>query len=324
MARISLVATGVAVVMASGLFIWSLTQDKGSTAAVTTVAPELAFDETPDPETAAGLPMLGASGCTSPFLASTSRLSNDVLTLMNSEARAYVTPPNGRWTWSDAKGRVYSFQQGLTRLTPAGQVVAFKAAVLLLANPERSTLSITTRKILRQMMPNCNWDADLQPGFGLSSLSKDEYNLFVSVWYLVQAAARQVRYQVGGPTPWKHLMIPWGGGPGLLIGRGFLGLADVAAPGGLALEPGRRVELIGGEYSQAEWPRPPFFHAEPLYARVVEMSAGRPTVEILATFGDKNVSPKFAHRHGFRAGRRLKLPGTGTTAVRKVFAPGVE
>ena len=277
-------------------------------------------------------PMLGAgSSCTAAFLALPRMdrpLSNDVLALMNSGARSYVTPPNGKFIWSDAQGNVYMFRQGLTWLTPAGQVEAFKAARHLLQN-DRSTIGVMTRRILRMMLPGCDWDRDLWSSFGRTPLSKDEYNLFVSVWYLVQAAARHVGFTVGGSAPWKHLMLPWDaelnafGGPGLVIGRGFMGLQDWT-PGAVTLEPGRRVELVVGEYKQPEWPRPPFFHSEPVIARVLSTSAGQPLVEVVSTFGGKDVRPKFANWHGIEAGRRLRLPGPGsaTTAISKILPKG--
>ncbi len=279
------------------------------------------------------MPMLG-TGCAGAYLALPRMdrpLGADVLALMNSAARAYVTPPSGKFIWSDSQGNVFMFRQGLTWLTPAGQVEAFKAALHLLTNPDyRSTVGVMTRRVLRLMMPGCDWDRDLWPAFGRVALSKDEYNLFVSVWYLVQAAARHVGLTVGGSSPWKHLMIPWSdelnafGGPGLVIGRGFMGLQDFAA--GLALEPGRRVQLVVGEYKPSEWPRPPFFHSEPVHARVLSTSGGRPLVELVGTFGGQNVRPKFANRHGFDAGRRLRLPGPGsaTTAIYKILPNGAE
>lgn len=281
--------------------------------------PLLQLDETPDP------PLLGFGDCTGLFLAKSSgALSSNVLALMNPAAKAFVTPPNGKRIGVDAYGNVYVFQPGTTRLTPEGQVKVFKSALALLSSPDRSTLSITTRKILKSMMPECNWDVDLWATPGRDSMSKSQYNLWVSAWYLVEAASRQVGYKAGGDYPSKSLMIPYGGGPGLIIGRGFLGLPDVATPGTLALEPGRRIELIGGEHKASEMPRPPFFHAEPLFARVIDSDGGRPTVEILGDFQGRDVSPRFAHRHGFYVGRRLRLPGTGTTAVRKIYPAGVE
>ncbi len=278
-------------------------------------------------------PMLGSgSSCTSAYLALPRMdrpLGAAVLALMNSAARSYVTPPDGKFIWSDPNGNVFMFRQGLTWLTPAGQVEAFKAARYLLQNPDqRSTIGVMSRRILQLMMPGCDWDRDLWPAFGKVPLSKDEYNLFVSVWYLIQAAARHVGLTVGGSSPWKHLMIPWSdelnafGGPGLVIGRGFMGLQDWTP--GLALEAGRRLQLVVGEYKQPEWPRPPFFHSEPVYARVLSTSAGQPLVELVGTFDGKDVRPKFTNRHGFAAGRRLRLPGPGsaTTAIYKIMPKG--
>jgi hypothetical protein len=251
-------------------------------------------------------------------------LSSSVLALMNPAAKAFVTPPNGKRIWADAAGQVHVFQPATTRLTPQGQVLAFKMAVAQLSSANRSTNSITTRTVLKQMMPECDWDSDMWPAFGRRSFTKNEHNLWTSVWYLVQAAAKQVGYKVGGATPWSNLMVPMpAGGRGLVIGRGFLELQDVANPGTLNLEAGRRVELLVGDYKPGDWPRPPFFHAEPLYARVIDSTGGRPLVEILATFQGQDVSPKFSHRHGFTMGRWLRLPGSGTTAIRKILPPGV-
>jgi hypothetical protein len=256
----------------------------------------------------------------------------DVLAWMNSAARAYVTPPGGKFIWTTPQGVVTQFKPGMTSLTPAGQVEAFKAARhLLLSQDYRSTIAVMTRRVLRLMMPECDWDRrDLWPAFGKTPLSADEYNLFVSVWYLVQAAARYVGITaVGGKEPWRHLMLPWDaeindyGGPGLVIGRGYMGLQDWAP--GFAIEPGRRVELVVGEYAKPEWPRPPFFHSEPVVARVISQAPGQgPYVEIVSSFAGQDVSPRFSNRHGFEAGRRLRLPGPGwaTTAIYRVRSKG--
>jgi hypothetical protein len=314
-----LVAGLVAVTSTAVVVYGILTQDQSPKKTSTPPDPELYFDDSPSP------PLLGSSLCYGSYPApSNGPLSPEVLALMNSAARAYVTPPNGKRISHDVKGNVYVFQPGTTRLTPQGQVAAFRGALALLAKPYRSTNSITTRKVLKQMMPECNWDADLWPAFGRDSFSQLEYNLWTSVWYLVQAAAHQIGYKVGGTNPSRNLMVPKpSGGPGLVIGRGFLELPDVGTPGKMSLEPGRRVELLVGDYKKGQWPRPPFFHAEPVIARVIDSAGGRPTVEVLSTFRSNDVAPKFAHRHGFGVGRRLKLPGSGTTAIRKIFPSGV-
>ncbi len=331
--------TAELVVLGAGLAIMAalaLTSDSGSSSAPLLPGPALLPPDDPGP---AGPeddhPMLGAGpSCTAPWLALPRMdrpLAADVLALMNSSARSYVTPTNGKFIWSDSQGNVFMFRQGLTWLTPAGQVEAFKAARHLLSSPDyRSTVGVMTRRVLRSMMPGCDWDRDLWPAFGKVPLTKDEYNLLVSVWYLVQAAARHVGVTVGGPEPWKHLMLPWNaetnayGGPGLVIGRGFMGLQDWTP--GFPIEPGRRVELVVGEYKTPDWPRPPFFHSEPVIARVISQSPGQgPYVEIVGTFDGRDVSPHFANRHGFDVGRRLRLPGPGsaTTAIYKVMPAGV-
>ncbi len=336
-----LLIVGAGLAILAGL---ALASSGGTGSDVDPHGPSLLPPDDGDPEPEGDHPMLGAgSSCTAPWLAlprMARRLGSynlhgspgdpDVLALMNSAARAYVTPPNGKFIWSDSQGKVYEFKPGMTWLTPAGQVEAFKAARFLLSNPDhRSTIGMVTRQVLRMMMPGCDWNRDLWPAFGRVPLSKDEYNLFVSVWYLVQAAARHVGLTVGGSEPWKHLMKPWSdelnafGGPGLVIGRGFMGLQDWTA-GKLPLEPDQRVELVVGEYKQPEWPRPPFFHSEPVFARVISMSAGRPLVEIVGTFDGKDVRPKFVNWHRFDVGRRLRLPGPGsaTTAIYKVLPKG--
>lgn len=303
---------------ATALFIYHFARSKPSAEAAE-AQPEI--DETPDP------PMLGAvPGCYSHYYGSSSSgLSQSVLSLMNPAARSYVTPPNGRRIWSDSKGQVHVFQPGTTRLTPQGQVQAFKAAVAIMGSPERSTPGDVTRRVLRLILPECDWDADFYSTFGHKAMSKQERNLWVSVWYLVQAAARQVGYKVGGDKPWRHLMIPVGDRRGLVIGRGYLGMPDIGVPGKMFLEPGRRVELLVGDYrGKSEWPRPPFFHSDRVVARVIESKDGRPLVQIVGTFQGEDVSPRYDHKHGFRVGRVLRLPGTGTTAIRKVYPSGVE
>jgi hypothetical protein len=284
---------------------------------------ELAIEEV-DEFDQGGQPLLGASGDCVQALYKQDRVSDQVRALMNPAARAVVTPPNGRYTWSDNYGIIHSFEPGYTVLKPEDQIKVFKMAVAMLSSTSRSTQSITTRNILKSILPECNWDVPLFKSFGHEPLPKRQYNMWTSVWYLVKAASKQVGQTIGGQNPSKSLMIPVGNDSGLIIGRGFLGLPDIAVPGTLNLASGQRVELIGGDYRKSELSVPPFFHAEPLFARVISSYEGRPTVEIIGEFQGKDVSPKFAHRHGFDVGRVLRLPGTGTTAVRRVFPLGVE
>ncbi len=277
----------------------------------------LPFDDTPEP------PMLGAAPCYKGLVATKSKLGQGVLSLMNPAARTYVTPPYGSHDYIDEKGQLHTHEPQWSTLSKDGQVLAFKEALVQLGIQNRSTLSIATRNVLKALMPECNWDADLWPSFGRPSFSKVDYNLWVSVWYMVNAAARQVNYKFGGSYPAKSIMIPYGGGPGRIIGLGFLNLPDIGVPGNVNLEYGRRVELIGGDYKAGQMPIPPFFHAEPIFARVIDSKDGRPTVEILATFRGKDVTPKFSHIHGFEVGRRLRMPGSGTTGLRRIFPEGM-
>src|SRR5690606_23559087 len=153
-------------------------------------------------------------------------------------AKSVVTPPGGRYSWADSKGNVHVFWPGITYLSALGQKTVFNAALSMIAGPDRSTLSIMTRAILKKIMPNCNWDVDLWPTTGHESMSKDQYNLWTSVWYLVNAAAKQKRYKVGGKSPLKNLLAPAMGGTGLLVGRRFLDMPEVSEIGNVNLAPG--------------------------------------------------------------------------------------
>jgi hypothetical protein len=288
----------------------------------------LPFDDTPEPSN--GMPALGAgAACYAGIISKTpggGGLDPSVLKLMSPAARAVVTPPAtapyyGKRVWSAPNGSgPYIYAPATTSLTPAAQVAAFKAAIQSLSSNQRTTQSATARIILHQLAPECDWDLDLRPTFGHPGFGKWQYNLFVSVWYLVAAASAQIGITI---RP-NSLMKPIDNPNGLIIGRGYLGLSDIGIPGKVFIPAGRRIELLAGEYLPSEWPRPRFFHAEPLIARVINSDDGRPTVEVLGTFQDRDVSPRYSHKHGIQVGRRLRLPGTGTTGIRMIYPEGFE
>lgn len=290
--------------------------------------PMLEFDEEPDPSMADGMPMLGSGKyCFSPIWDGVSGgpLGPAVLALMNPAARAVVTPPAtapyyGKRRWQDSEGRFHSFAPADSWLSDSAQVLVYKAALSSLSSESRTSQSATARAVLSQLAPECDWYLDLRPTFGHYGFDKDQYNFFVSTWYLVAAASAHLGLTV---RP-NSLMKPVGDPRGLVIGRGYLGLWDVGTPGKVFLPAGRRIEILVGEYTPNELPRPPFFHAEPLVARVIDSGGGRPLVEILATFQGRDVTPRYSHKHGFYVGRRLRLPGTGTTAIRSILPAGAE
>lgn len=286
---------------------------------------DLEYDESPaESDGSPGPPLLGASDCFGTMYGGRGRLNEGTLSLMSKSARSTVTPPKGRYSWVDKKGNVHVFTPGITYLSPLGQKSAYKLALSEIDGPSRSTLSIMTRNILKKLMPKCNWDVDLWKSGLHEHMSKEQYNLWTSVWYLVKAAAKQQKYRVGGKTPAKSLLGPAGGGPGLIVGRGFLDMPEVAQIGKVGLDPGRRIEIIVGDYTRSELPIPPLFHAESLIAYVVDSEGGAPLVEIVDRFQGEDVSPNFAHRHDFYTGRRIRLYASGTTGIRRIFPSGID
>jgi len=291
--------------------------------------PDLEFDEAPDFD-GESMPMLGnpyADECLKAVYGGNHRVDQSVLSLMNSRAKAVVTPSDGRWTWVDEHGVVRRFSQGITYLKPIYQVAAFKSAVNDFS-VNRQIISLTTRDILKRLMPNCEWDIDIKhtPGVHYQYMNKEQYNLWLSVLHLATAASRQsykVPYRIGGSSPRGNLLIPDIHRPGLIVGRGYLNMPDLAKPGSFTLEPGRRVELIAADYRRVELPYPHMYYSERLYAYVVGSSGGTPIVEILSTFNNKDVSPKFSRHHGFEVGERIHLNSKITTGIRRIFKSGI-
>lgn len=293
---------------------------------------DLEFDESqplgPDGEP---IPIMGnpyRDPCLKAVWGGNHRIDGSVLKLMTKRARAVVTPHDGRWTWVDSHGNVHRFSRGITYLKPLYQNVVFKSAIEEFSK-NRQIISLAVRDILKKIMPNCNWDVDIKytPGSHSEYMTKDQYNLWLSVWHLVTAASRQnykAPYRIGGRNPRGNLIIPDIKKTGLIVGRGYVNISDLAKPGNFSLAIGQRVELVVGEYRRQQLPYPPMYHSERVYAYAVGSSGGAPIVEILDRFNNKDVYPKFSDHHGFIPGQRIHLNSKTTTGIRRIFKQGIE
>lgn len=328
-------ANPIPLIMAAGaaaLLLGSNKKDKSGSPGPLPPQEDLEFDEElpvgPDGEP---VPIMGSpylTTCVKTVYNGNHRVDASVLKLMNNRAKAVVTPPNGRWTWVDSHGNVRRFSQGITYLKPLYQTVVFKSAVEAFSK-DRQIISLAVRDILKNIMPSCNWDIDIRYTHGSHSeyMTKDQYNLWLSVWHLVTAASRQnykVPYRIGGRSPRGNLLIPDIHKPGLVVGRGYVNISEPAKPGNFSLAPGQRVELIVGEYKRVQLPYPPMYYSERVYAYAVGSSGGTPIVEILGRFNNKDVTPKFSDHHGFMEGQRIHLNSKTTTGIRRIFKQGIE
>lgn len=201
-------------------------------------------------------------------------------------------------------------------LTPQAQVEIFQAAKSQFLGSQRSVRGLVTRDILNKLRPECDWNRD-----PVDAYSEVEFLTWQSAWTLSQAAAAQVGFRPGGDDP-DHKLLWEQGTDGVLIGRQWLELPEV---GKLALPLGRRVELLAGELTESELPRPIFLYPERLFARVVgaDNLTGAPIVKILAQFNNQDVSPLYSLHHGYKVGDDVQLRASAPTGVRRIFAEGV-
>ena len=201
-------------------------------------------------------------------------------------------------------------------LSPMAQIDIFNAAKEQLLGADRSVQGVVARDVLTKLKPECNWKRD-----PISDYSEVERLTWESAWMLVAAAAAQIGFRPGGDNPANKLLLVTDS-DGILIGRQWLDLPEV---GNMELPIGRRVELLVGEYTKSELPRPTFMYPERLYASVVGTHnvSGNPIVKVLDKFQNRNVAPLFSEHHGFKVGSELELRKSSPTGVRRIFAEGV-
>jgi hypothetical protein len=232
------------------------------------------------------------------YLRTPSKIAPAVLQLMGPAAQAFVEG--------------YDFY-----LTPQAQMEIFTEAKQQMLGSNRSVRSLVARDVLQKLRPQCDWRRDpLSDDF-----IEQEYLTWESAWALVAAAAAQVGFRPGGDNPGgKLLWTP--GSEGLLIGRQWLDLPEV---GSMAIPIGRRVELLVGEFTESEQPRPVFMYPERVFARVIGTNniSGAPIVRILAQFANQDVTPRYTHAHGYKVGNDIELRTTAPTGVRRIYAEGV-
>lgn len=215
-----------------------------------------------------------------------------------------------------------------SNLTDFGQLSVFNAAKAQMKGGERSVVGVVTREVLKRLMPGCAWDGDPLAFAeeyipGQQTYGSFESTIWRSAWDLVTAAAAQVGFNMGGSNPAASLLaVP--GAPGAVIGRKYLELPEFGTSA-MELPVGRRVELLVGDFTKGQLPRPGFIYAERVYAVVSKHDpyTNVPIVEIIGRFNGRDVSPLYSRKHGFGVGKTIKLYKTGTTGIRRIFKQGV-
>lgn len=164
-----------------------------------------------------------------------------------------------------------------------------------------SLRSVVVRDALAEVT-DCDWYIDTD------EMTNAQQNLYASATDLARAVEAELQWSP--PDQWSDLPM---GYDDEVLARPLLGLPS---PGVYNFKPGQIVELVVMDDTLR--------YAEHLFARILSFDQDFDCFEfrVIPVFQNRNVSPKFTHKHGVELGRKGCLARTGGGAYR-VYPLGV-